>query len=269
MFVSILRRPRASGRGRHTVAAMSRLVLVLLLAAGLCVAGCGRRGGAALADAGAAGHGRRRVQLRPGGALCGWAPSWHRPAWCAGDAGGRGVCRCRDLRGSRAGVGTWREPALRWAGGDRAGAGLGLGRARRARRGRARRWAGSRARGLLRLGARRAGVRQGYVDPLGLLGPGERFAPPVVAPRGGPAVRPGPRPHAAPSPALVPHGRPATAVVPAAIAHPTAVVAPRAAALSWPAWSGLALLVVGAGGGGAARRHGPRRRRTGMALAQR
>lgn len=102
-------------------------------------------------------------------------------------------------------------------------------------------------RGVLRLGARRAGARQGYVDPLGLLSRGEPSAPPPVAPRGGPAARPRPRPT-----------RPARPVA-----------APHTAALPALAWAGLALLAAGVGGGGVARRRRRGRRRTGMALAQR
>jgi hypothetical protein len=117
--------------------------------------------------------------------------------------------------------------------------------------------------GVLRLGARRVGARQGYVDPLGLLSRGERSAPPAVAPRGRPAVRP--RSRATPAAAPLLNGR----AIPAASAQPTAVVVPYAVALPLPAWAGLALLAAGVGGGGVARRHRRRRRRTGMALAQR
>jgi hypothetical protein len=122
-------------------------------------------------------------------------------------------------------------------------------------------------RGVLRLGARRVGARQGYVDPLGLISRGERSAPPAVAPRGGPAVRP--RSRAARRAVPVASRRPVLAVAPAASAYPTAALAPHAAALPLPAWAGLALLAAGVGGGGVARQHRHRRRRTGMALAQR
>jgi hypothetical protein len=121
--------------------------------------------------------------------------------------------------------------------------------------------------GRLRLGARRVGLRHGYVDPLGLLSGGERSAPPVVAPRGGPAARP-----RSPSglPAIpVPSSRVVTAVTPVRTPHPTAAVAPRAPALSWSAWAGLAVLAAALGGGGAARRHRGHPTGTGMALAQR
>jgi hypothetical protein len=109
------------------------------------------------------------------------------------------------------------------------------------------------ARGVLRLGARRAGARHGYVDPLALLGRDDPAAP-TVAPRGRPApprrrraVPPRPRPTAIPTPATGP-------------AH---------AALPWPAYAGCALLLTGAGGGGTLARRRRRRRRAGIALAQR
>jgi hypothetical protein len=110
--------------------------------------------------------------------------------------------------------------------------------------------------GVLRLGARRVGLRQGYVDPLGLLSHGERSAPPAVAPRGRSADRP--RSRATP-----------LAVAPVMSADPIVVAAPRAAALALPAWAGLALLATGIGGGGVVRRQRRHQRRTGMALAQR
>lgn len=106
-------------------------------------------------------------------------------------------------------------------------------------------------RGVLRLGARRVGIAHGYVDPLGLLSRGERFGPPTVAPRGGPALRPRPR------------------ATPPATTRPAPATEARTTALPRPVWAGLALLAAGAGGGGVARRRRPHRRRTGMALAQR
>ncbi|MDX6700986.1 MAG: Peptidase family [Baekduia sp.] len=112
------------------------------------------------------------------------------------------------------------------------------------------------ARGVLRLGARRAGVRHGYIDPLTLMaGAGEPpapvAAPPAVAPRA-PS-----RPRVAPAlrtPADVPRALPggrADRRVP------------------WAAWAGLGLLAAGAGGGGVARRRRRGRPATGMALAPR
>jgi murein DD-endopeptidase MepM/ murein hydrolase activator NlpD len=118
--------------------------------------------------------------------------------------------------------------------------------------------------GRLRLGARRAGLRHGFMDPLGLLGRGERSAPPAVAPRGGRAGRPRSSPVAP-----VASSRPGIALSPGRTLHPTAAIAPHGAALSWPAWAGLALLGMGAGGGGTVRRYRHRRGRTGMALAHR
>jgi hypothetical protein len=122
-------------------------------------------------------------------------------------------------------------------------------------------------RAVLRLGARRAGARQGYVDPLGLLSRGEPSAPPPVAPRGGPAARPASRSSPPATPVASLHAVRVAAAV--ASAHPPAVAAPRAPALSTLAWAGLALLAAGIGGGGVARRRRRRHRRTGMALAQR
>ncbi len=122
--------------------------------------------------------------------------------------------------------------------------------------------------GVLRLGARRAGVHHGYVDPLGLLGRADRWAPPSVAPRGRPAIRP--RPSAAPPAAPVALGHPLPVAAPGAMARPAGAAGfGTGGVVAWPAWAGLALLAAGAGGGGVVRWRGPRRRRTGMALAQR
>jgi hypothetical protein len=110
------------------------------------------------------------------------------------------------------------------------------------------------SRGVLRLGARRAGVRQGYVDPLALLGGGGSgapvapVAPPAVAPRRGVRV---------PRPPVVAARRPA----PAADRVPTA--------LPPTIWVGLGLLAAGAGGGGVARRRRGRRPHPGTAVAHR
>jgi hypothetical protein len=102
----------------------------------------------------------------------------------------------------------------------------------------------------LHLGVRRAGERFGYVDPLPFLR-GSSPSPPAVPP----IPRAGPRP-------AMPR---ATATPPAALRHPVPVgvrvfVPAGARGLApWPAWAGLALLLLGAAGGGA--RIGVRRRR--------
>jgi hypothetical protein len=122
-------------------------------------------------------------------------------------------------------------------------------------------------RGVLRLGARRVGARQGYVDPLGLLSRGDRSAPPSVAPRGAPAVQP--RSPYTPRVAPVAIRRPATVAAPAPIARPAVATRPRVVALPALAWAGLALLATGVGGTIPVRRRHHHHRRTGMALAQR
>lgn len=100
--------------------------------------------------------------------------------------------------------------------------------------------------GVLRLGARRAGVRHGYVDPAGLLRGGA--APPTLAPA--PRSRP-PRRPGAPVPARTPARRPSAADV---------------RALPPLAWAGVALLVAsGAGGATTARRRRHARLRTATA----
>jgi hypothetical protein len=94
--------------------------------------------------------------------------------------------------------------------------------------------------GVLRLGARRAGRRHGYLDPATLLaGP-----PPATAP---PAGRRTPPP---------PVARPRTA------ASPTGAAPVR---VPWPAWAALALLTAGATGSATTRR---RRRRAARARRQ-
>jgi hypothetical protein len=83
--------------------------------------------------------------------------------------------------------------------------------------------------GVLRLGARHAGARHGYVDPASLLaGP-----PPATAP---PAALPVPRRVPAP-------------LVPRRAAPPPA--AGTTTGLPWPAWTALGLLTAGAAGGAA------------------
>jgi hypothetical protein len=263
MFVAILRRRRASGWGRRTVAGMFRLVLVVLLGASLFAL-----------DVGAAAAAQRWRMPLTSGTVVG-AFSFERAAPYA-----RGQRRGIDLRGvpgarvvaACAGVVAYAGRVPGWGRGVSLRCGglvateLGLASALVARG--ARLWPGATVgrlgrSGLLRLGARRAGRRQGYVDPLNLLGRDKRFAPPAVAPRSGPAA--GPSSRATPPIALVASRR----TVAAEIAHATVSAAPHTAALSWPAWAGLALLVAGVGGGGAVRWPRHRRRRTGMALAQR
>jgi hypothetical protein len=106
------------------------------------------------------------------------------------------------------------------------------------------------SRGVLRLGARRAASRHGYVDPLALLGADPPAAgAPVVAPPAAP-LRERPRPAA-------PH----------AFSPPAA--GPVPVTLPWPAWAGLGLLAVGAGGGAVARRRRRRPSATRIALGHR
>jgi peptidase M23-like protein len=107
----------------------------------------------------------------------------------------------------------------------------------------------------LRLGARRAGDRHGYVDPLALLAEAPSL-PPAVAPPARRSRRTGP-PRGAPAPHTTRAPAPAAAHRPAAPALPVPVLA------------GLALLTVGLAGGGAARVHRRRRPGAGIALAQR
>lgn len=103
-------------------------------------------------------------------------------------------------------------------------------------------------RGVLRLGARRATARDGYLDPLGLL----RRADPVAPPGGVPAPR---RRRRVPPPAA-----------PVPLAAPTRAGAPHADALPWPVLAGLGLLAAGAGGGGVVARRRRPRGRTGPAV---
>jgi hypothetical protein len=258
MFVSILQRPRVSGHGRHTVAGMFRLVLVVLLGAVL-----------SMLDVGAAAAAQRWRMPLPSPAVIG-AFSFQRAAPYA--AGRRRGIDLRGVPGARvvaacAGTVTYAGRVPGWGRGVSLRCGglvateLGLASASVARG--ARLWPGATvgrlaSRGLLRLGARRADDRQGYVDPLALFGRRDPSAPPPVAPRGRPVVRPRSTPPAMP----VANGRSVTA-------HPMAVTTGHAAVLPWPVWAGLALLATSLGGGGAVRRRRRRPRRTGMALAQR
>ena len=98
--------------------------------------------------------------------------------------------------------------------------------------------------GRVRLGARRAGDRFGYVDPVALLGPARRRVPPPGAPL---------RPRRADPPPLAPVKRP---VMRASRAAPASASAPLAA------WIGVALAASGLTAGGARR---TRRRRVACA----
>jgi hypothetical protein len=92
------------------------------------------------------------------------------------------------------------------------------------------------SRGVLRLGARVAGRRHGYVDPAGLLSEGEGDGGPA-----GPAVAPPPR-----AAARLPRG---TATAPRVAARPAVSMAAPAAAPAAPPWpvpAGLALLATAA-----------------------
>lgn len=133
---------------------------------------------------------------------------------------------------------------------------LGLGRVRVGRGARVRR--GARlgtlgAHGRLHLGARRAGRRHGYRDPLALL---ERPGAP-------PALGPAPRPRRAAPPR--PGARPAP------LDRRRAVAEARDPAAPWPAWAAVAVLGAAAGGTTAVRRRRRARAtaRRGAAVADR
>jgi hypothetical protein len=103
--------------------------------------------------------------------------------------------------------------------------------------------------GRLRLGARRAGDRRGYLDPLTLLAD-DRPAPPRLGP--------------APAPAPL-RQRPARPARPAAQPHARAPVSASAARrLPWPAYPALALVASALPVGGLVRRR--RRRRASLRL---
>jgi hypothetical protein len=267
MFEPMLCQPRELGCGGHTVVCMTRIALVSLLAVVMTV----------MDAAPVAAHQRWRPPLPDGTLSAGFTFDRAVPYV-------RGARRGIDLRGTPgaqviaacAGVVTYAGRVPGWGRGVSLRCGglvateLGLASASVSRG--ARVWSGADVgrlaqHGVLRLGARRVGLRQGYVDPLGLLSHGERFVPPAVAPRGGPAVRP--RSRAAPPVVPAVARRAAIAAAPAARADSMAVVAPRAAALPTLLWAGLALLATGIGGGHVVRRQRRHHRRTGMALAQR
>jgi hypothetical protein len=99
--------------------------------------------------------------------------------------------------------------------------------------------------GRLRLGARAADRRFGYVDPLGLLAPDPLPRPPLgAAPRARPAV---------PPPLHVPSRRPAPPAAPPSV--------------PWPAWAGIGLLAAGLPLGALTRRTARRRRSAAAAHA--
>ena len=110
--------------------------------------------------------------------------------------------------------------------------------------------------GRLRLGARRAAERRGYVDPLSLL---EDDAP--VAPRLGPAPRAPHHRFHRPLPAVAPALLPAPA--------PTAAPAPPPRRLPWPAYPALALVASALPVCGVVRRRRGRRTPVVQALAER
>jgi hypothetical protein len=110
--------------------------------------------------------------------------------------------------------------------------------------------------GRLRLGARRAADRRGYVDPLTLLAD---EAP--AAPRLGPAPRARQHRFHRPLPAVAP------ALLPAPV--PTAAPAPAPRRLPWPAYPALALVACALPVGGVVRRRRGRRKLVVQALAER
>jgi murein DD-endopeptidase MepM/ murein hydrolase activator NlpD len=254
MFVPTSQRRALIGAAGSTVAGMPRNVLALLVVAVLSVVLEGAGPPAAMA----AEHWRRPL---PGGAVVGsfsfeqsspyargrrrgvdiaGKPGARVLAVCAGlvtHAGrvpgfGRGVSvRCGRLVATQLGLG-----AVAATRGERVVAGAVLGRLASG--------------GVLRLGARVATRRHGYLDPLTLI-QDARPAPPAVAPRP-PAVK-------------RPRRRPAAPTAPA----PEAAPAPSTSAVPWPVLAGLGLLAAGAGSGSIVRSRHRRRTRTGMALAQR
>jgi Peptidase family M23 len=110
--------------------------------------------------------------------------------------------------------------------------------------------------GRLRLGARRAADRRGYVDPLALLA--DR---PPTPPRLGPAPRAPHHRFHRPLPAVAPALLPAPA--------PTAAAAPPPRRLPWPAYPALALVASALSVGGVVRRRRGRRTPVVQALAER
>jgi hypothetical protein len=100
----------------------------------------------------------------------------------------------------------------------------------------------------LHLGVRRDGDRFGYVDPL-------RFLAPAPTPTLPPLGR-GPRAHRTRPPPMARRAAPLTSPLAASLDVPAH--SDRGQLAPWPAWLGLALVLVGAG----VRRHGGRRTRT-------
>jgi hypothetical protein len=120
--------------------------------------------------------------------------------------------------------------------------------------------------GAVRLGARRAGERHGYVDPATLLAGGPSTAPPVALSRPRRPRRPRPSPQRrAPAPRLLPaaRARPLAAVREPLRPLPLAAPAPPGGGVPLAAWAGLALLAIGVPAGGMVRRRrdGARARR--------
>jgi hypothetical protein len=120
------------------------------------------------------------------------------------------------------------------------------------------------ARGVLRLGARIASRRHGYVDPAALLRDEEW---PALAPPPRRAKPPTRRPP--PAPDSPPAAPPPSAVPPPAVAPSRGARSPAGSAPPWPVVAGLALLAAGGAGGGVARRRRRRRVRGRMVVVQR
>ncbi len=114
----------------------------------------------------------------------------------------------------------------------------------------------------LHVGVRRAGSGRSYVDPAPFFGRGRAPLPPVAGPvrRGRPRAR-GPLPRLGPAPAPapaqrqapVPRGEPRLAPARPALLGPAASRRPALPLAPWPAWAGLALVLVAAAGGAALR----------------
>ena len=129
----------------------------------------------------------------------------------------------------------------------------------------------------LHLGVRREGDRFGYADPLRFI-VRDRLPPPPLGGRPPRAGRPRARPLQAPrplpagsSPVPAPAGAPGSRPVPAtpAAAGSSPVPARTGAGLApWPAWAGLALLLLGAVGAGVRWRPRARRASAPQARAQ-
>jgi hypothetical protein len=107
------------------------------------------------------------------------------------------------------------------------------------------------ATGIVRLGARRAGSRFGYLDPLELLAAERPHGAPIgAAPRG--AAR-----------------SPSSGGAPVAVRAAPAAVHDARATVPWTAWAGLGLLAAGLPAGALVRRGARRARRAGVAVGHR